>query len=730
MSPNPKRQKIAILGGGMAALTAAYELTDQPGWQDQYEITVYQMGWRLGGKGASGRNAGAHDRIEEHGLHLWGGFYENAFGLMRRCYQELGRPADAPLATWDQAFTPQNFVVWEEYVDDRWIHWEVNFPANDVLPGQGVDLLPFWEYVRMAIEWMISGVEEFLRGRPLQGASQARELPRWLEELLQQAEAGLAAPSAAGSPAPVAAAPLASAARPSLLSRLEHTFLHMAHTLVRWIDPNPRTHPAAAHEGILFLLDEFLDWFTGLVEQEMARHDATRRLWMLLDFAGAAIRGALRDGVLFKGFTAIDAYDLIEWLRRHGASELTLSSAPVRGYYAYFFAFANGDPNQPRLAAGTGLLHLLRLVLTYKTSVYWKMQAGMGDAVFAPLYLVLKRRGVQFRFFHRIKHLGLAADGKSIATIRVGRQVTLTGSQYDPLLPVKELPCWPSNPRYEQIVEGDRLQSEHIDLECPWSPWQDAEEISLKVGQDFDRVLLGITLGPLPEICAELVAARPAWKDMVEHLKTTQTLGVQLWFGPKAPQLGWTRPPAVGTSYAQPMDSWADFSHLIGRENWPANASPGALMYFCGPWPDAEVIPDFSAHDFPAREAERVKQTAVQWLQDNTGHFFPAVSPPINPTGLDWRFLADGLELQGAARFDSQYWRANVSPAQRYVLSVPGDSRYRLKVDQSGFDNLVLAGDWVFTGLGGCIEAAVMAGMMASRAISGRPQRIIGEVKG
>ena len=35
-----------------------------------------QMGWRLGGKGASSR--GVADRIEEYGLHLWMGFSEPA----------------------------------------------------------------------------------------------------------------------------------------------------------------------------------------------------------------------------------------------------------------------------------------------------------------------------------------------------------------------------------------------------------------------------------------------------------------------------------------------------------------------------------------------------------------------------------------------------------------------------------------------------------------------------
>jgi len=53
----------------------------------------------LGGKGASGRNMDHGARIEEHGLHVWAGFYENAFRMMTRCYEELGRPPGSPLAT-------------------------------------------------------------------------------------------------------------------------------------------------------------------------------------------------------------------------------------------------------------------------------------------------------------------------------------------------------------------------------------------------------------------------------------------------------------------------------------------------------------------------------------------------------------------------------------------------------------------------------------------------------
>ena len=67
------------------------------------------MGWRLGGKGASGR--GPSGRIEEHGLHIWMGFYENAFRLMRECYAELARdPGDRDVADWRDAFIPENAI--------------------------------------------------------------------------------------------------------------------------------------------------------------------------------------------------------------------------------------------------------------------------------------------------------------------------------------------------------------------------------------------------------------------------------------------------------------------------------------------------------------------------------------------------------------------------------------------------------------------------------------------
>ena len=49
------KRKIAIVGGGMAGLAAAFDLTRTKALQDQFDVTIYQMGWRLGAR----RRAGA-----------------------------------------------------------------------------------------------------------------------------------------------------------------------------------------------------------------------------------------------------------------------------------------------------------------------------------------------------------------------------------------------------------------------------------------------------------------------------------------------------------------------------------------------------------------------------------------------------------------------------------------------------------------------------------------------
>jgi uncharacterized protein with NAD-binding domain and iron-sulfur cluster len=416
MPQNPK--KVAILGGGVGGLAAAFALTDQPGWQQLFDITVYQMGWRLGGKGASGRNAALGNRVEEHGLHIWMGCYENAFGMIQKCYKELGRPAGTPLATWTDAFKEQNLVSLLEKVRGRWLRWDANFPTIPNVPGQGGACLTPWNFVVRLLEWMV--------------------------QRYYQAKAGALVP-----------------ARDDLDDLAPGVHLESAHQhAVALRDEPPRLHLTFDHWTIIGQLETFLGKLWEAIGDAIESNDQVRRIWILLSLAATLVRGILADGVLNTGFDPLDKYDFREWLQRHGAGALEVWSAPIQALYDLVFAYEGGDMAKPNFAAGVALRALLRTTWGYQGAFAYKMLAGMGDVVFTPLYLVLRKRGVKFKFFHRVEELIPADDGRSIAAVRVGRQSTPTPGpkplprgcpdlppvDYEPLVYVKDLLCWSSTP--------------------------------------------------------------------------------------------------------------------------------------------------------------------------------------------------------------------------------------------------------------------------------------------
>lgn len=126
-------KKVVILGGGCGAMAAAFALTDRD--PVAFDITVYQPGWRLDGKGASGRNSEQGERIQEHGLHVWSGFYENAFWMMRKCYRELDRPATHPLASAFSAFSRATSLRWDFGSEPTGISGKATCPTKSVCPA-------------------------------------------------------------------------------------------------------------------------------------------------------------------------------------------------------------------------------------------------------------------------------------------------------------------------------------------------------------------------------------------------------------------------------------------------------------------------------------------------------------------------------------------------------------------------------------------------------------------
>lgn len=618
------KKKIAILGGGIGALSTALSLTDPPNWQDDYEITLYQTGWRLGGKCASSRNPREGGRIEEHGLHLWFGCYENAFRMIRRCYAELQRPSSHPMQTFCQAFAPEHDTALHQHEDGQgWAPWKFHMPSNKGMPGDAT---------REDIVGLLQNISTWL-GASLEETATLQALPK---------------------------------KRSQKVWRMIHTFQQVLFSaqglqcLARLAEPS---HIAMLRGAFRSLLAK--------------RGKREHRLWLLLDVGLTALYGVLRDQALTRGLHTLDDEEFLAWLARHGASPETLRSAPVRVLYDLVFAYEGGDLSKPNLAAGAALQTAFRLSFDYRGAFMWKMQAGMGETVITPMYELLRQRGVRFEFFHHVKRLELSPE-REISRIRLSRQATLKTGEYQPLVEINGLGCWPDEPLYTQLEEGESLRG--LDLEH--RPFE-REERCLLTGRDFDSVVLAIPVGALHEICAPLADALPRWREMLEHLKTNATLSAQLWS--KAPPHKYF----LQGTYQGSFSTCADMSHILREESWLGGEAPRSLAYLCGVYCEEQS---------PAVILDEFKREHAPYL---------------------WK---------GADALSTVYLRTNTEGSERYTPSHAGSGRYRIKPGDSGVANLFLAGDWTDNGLNlGCVEATVISGMQCARALSGRPVWIYGE---
>jgi len=387
----------------------------------------------------------------------------------------------------------------------------------------------------------------------------------------------------------------------------------------------------------------------------------------------------------------------------------------VRGMYDMVFGYEDGDYKRPSFAAGLAVLLTGIALFQYKGAFFWKMTAGMGDVVIAPLYQALRKRGVRFEFFHRVDALHLDERRQAIAAITVGRQVRLAEGidQYEPLSTIRGLPVFRNTPLEDQLQPGSVTQ----DLESHFGSRDDAEKRVLRRGVDFDHVVLATSLGMVELVASELVADRPEWRDLTTHVRTVATQAFQLWLRPTESALGWNRPGVTTSGYVAPFDTWASMPQTLWAEDWPVDEQPRTVAYFCGAF-DAEWPPGADHDDYNSRCRQRVLAHAVAYLEEHVGLYLPHA---VDGDGFAWHLLSGADGEVGASALETQHVSVNIDPSDRYVQSVPGSDKYRLRPDESGYDNLVLAGDWTDCGINaGCIEAAVMSGLQAANALLGR----------
>lgn len=682
----PDRVKVAILGAGCGGMSAAYWLSANRALRERYEITVYTHGWRLGGKGASGRRAVSIpvdggsvtvQRIEEHGLHLMLGFYETAFHVIRDCYASRAKAADDAFRDWTDAFEPLRQVSpmfeWPPG-SGKWRPWNIDFLRLPGVPGdEPLTLPPATDYMRAALY----RVRSLLINGPLAALKRLSLENAVLEKAFTAAQAR-----------PLDAA-LASA--DSAIDESE---------ILEWVESMQVWYQSV---------------FAPIADIPMDGSDPGFRIYILstlVDLGLAGLKGYLKD-VYFRGesgYAHINDLDFKEWLQRHGARERSVYSGFIMLLYDLAFAYVDGDSSDPRrtarVAAGAMLRLAIRMAFTYKDAPAWRMKAGMGDAIFTPLYEVLTARGVRFEFFHRVS--ALRVSGKTVQSIEFDRQVE-TRTEYRPLrrLPFgngKRWDCWPAEPLWDQIKNGDSLKN--LDLEDPWCT-QSVGKRTLTRPHDFDIVIVAIPPAALQPVAGELVAGEPAWAAMFDNTHSVATHSLQLWLKPDLRGLGWPHGATVATCYADPLRSWGEMSQVLAAEGSPAEGSARSCEYLCGTYAPTLKGPPPGTNDpgYVRGETARAQVIADTWLKSNTGALWPGVS---GAGGLDRRQVID------------EFHRANVAWSELYVQTLPGTVIHRLAPGGSGFENAYLAGDWTRTSInGGCAEAAFESGLSAACAISG-----------
>ena len=198
------------------------------------------------------------------------------------------------------------------------------------------------------------------------------------------------------------------------------------------------------------------------------------------------------------------------------------------------------------------------------------------------------------------------------------------------------------------------------------------------------------------------------WTSAASTGRTVGTRAAQVWLTRDLETLGWFRGSGIISGLGLNYDTWADMTHTLGSERaWRTMAPP---------------LPDRPRK--PVRESGEARSVA---------YFCGVVADDPDATVVsDLDVLLAGMESiwpefkvrEGEAIADT-FALTNVEGSDRYSLSLPGTLRDRLSPLDRSVLNLTVAGDWTACGLdAGCVEAAVMSGMLAAAAITGDEKAI------
>ncbi|MEO8796779.1 MAG: FAD-dependent oxidoreductase, partial [Polyangiaceae bacterium] len=624
------KTRVLILGGGLAGLATALQLTSTESYRERFEVKVVAQGHRLGGKGGSWRSPDPRyaSRIEEHGIHVIFGFYHNFLRMLRGVYEDAERnPTTSFPARFSDAFSPR---------------WDISFDDGT---HQGFE----FTFPKLPDDWG-TGVPS--------PADFVKTLSNLLYRLLD----------------------------PTSLKKVVEDLFEDIKNLVL-----PK------------------DWTNPLRKQ-------------LFEFTRILVQGTIAEIALSaKSFDDFDGIDFRAWMKKHGASDEILNGPICQIPYDGVFAYAGPDTNSPLLAAGLAIRGLLRLSFFYESAPYFVMNAGMGEAVFAPIYEVLKGRGVEIDFFTKVIEVHMA--GTVADKVVVQRQATITAgpSAYAPLVPLTtmqgSIPTW--------ARDFDPAQLDNAALIAGKDFFSDAETYfesteTFSLGADYDHVVCAL---PAPVTAKVLTGiAANAELSKIASIETVSTIQVQAWLEQKIEDLGWKFGGVALGGFMQPLDMFLECSRLLPAEPWPGATRPLGLLYACGPftpaWGGATTDPTFA----PAMAAAARTQ-ARAFMKDHWVRVLPGADAGAGELDFGVAYSPAPVALD---RFDDVYVRANTNKSDQYVYCAPGALIYRPRPTSPSRTNLHFAGDWTRNGIDvPCMEGVTMSALTVVEAITGEDQHIL-----
>jgi uncharacterized protein with NAD-binding domain and iron-sulfur cluster len=668
----------------------------------------------------------------EHGLHVWFGCYENAFELVRAAYKAWRPDKNQAITAWEQAFEKQRFTVIGS--GDRTEFAGISWPGAAGKPGDGGEPLALWPCVTRLLHVIDQQFREVKRlyKYPM------HHIPIDIADLLAQADVQIDAETdmRVGG-----ASPRDPQSRSGLLVPIEWCLTATS----TWAKSFTRT-PTLRTEKQLRGFARFLKRVSAHIwnDEGFKKNKNWKFLCDLIDVGTALVAGVIVDMEIEGASIAeLDALDFREWLCGVGAHrDAVYGSSIVQSLYNTTFQYLEGDKRRPSFGAGSAAQVSLRLFGGYREAFLYESAAGLGEVVVAPIYGALRRRGVKFQFFRKMTKLELNESRDGIAKIHFDRQVDLCVDAYHPTIKPDpdfgNLECWPEAPLWEQIQDGESLKE--LDLESYWCDHKTGDPVVLSQGSDFDEAVLAVSIGAFKPTkdaqgpCAELIAASRRFKKMTDAASLVPTVSLQAWCTRTLKDMGWPPSDLAGENIndspmsngPSPLNIWADRTVVLHREHWgEATPAPKSLQYLCDAFEKSLYKAPPDCVDVPKAAKARARRLAVEWLEQKSQWLWPSASVD---RAFDWGLLFDPKCRSGEDRVDYQVIKANVDPWACCAGSPAGSTRWRLPANGSGFAHLFLAGAWIDSGFNvECIEAAVMSGRQAARAIVGSAEAIYGE---